>query len=316
MTAPGCGPQQQQFFLGQTNGGGKWIQFSGLPDTGYDGNLDQGRVAHAMLGGGTTVQRQAKTYRSYGLSFSGQTPDMADQLVSAAYGLLGNGPYWFVDPLWRNVLPGHIAACGTLQQNSTGFVPSASNTVAFSSSIAPPSAAPLNGVQVWVATASGTLGINQSAALVNEASAVPVIPGVPITFAAWIKSIANTTLTAVANFSNNVGTSVGTVTLSPTWASTSTYARFSATCAPGSFPAGAVTASLRLQSSAATTIHLAAFDDQFVTASVAGVGANALPAWVLGLGVPKVIIIGGQKAAHGGRLWRRNHDITFAEIAA
>lgn len=316
MTTPGCGPQQLQFFLGQTNGSGKWIQFTAIPDFGYTGTLDQGRVTHTLIGGGVAVQRVAKTFRQYALSFSGQTADVLDQIVSAAYGLLGNGPYYFVDPLWRNLLPGHIAGVGTLQQNSTGFIPSASNTVAFSSAIAPPSAAPLNGVQVWVATIGGTLGINQSAALVNEASALPVIPGVPITFAAWIKSLANTTLTPVANFSNAAGTSVGTVTLSPTWASTSSYARFSATCAPASFPAGAVTASLRLASSAATSVHIAALDAQYLTASVAGVGAAALPAWVLGLGVPKVVIVNTQKADHGGRLLRRNQDLTLAEVAA
>lgn len=310
MTAPPCGPQLLTFWIG--NAGGLWLNLT-LPDTDYTTSVDQGRITHALISGGSAVQRVAKSRRQSQFAFSQQTADVLDQIVSLAYGLLGPGPYSFIDPTWRNQLPGHVSAAGKLAQNSTGYQPT-SGTVAYSSAVAPPTAAPLSGVQAWaVAAVNGTLGTNQSIVAQNETSAPPPLPAIPMTFGVWLKSSAATTITAIAQCCNSAGGSTGTVTLG-TWSVTSTWTRFAATLAAASVPATTASVSLTIKSSIATTVDIAAQDMQYVAASV-GTAASSLPAWVHGLGVPKMLISGPQNANHGGRLYRRTSSLTLVEAA-
>lgn len=306
MTAPFCTPQLQTYWLGVP--GGKWLSLN-LPDSDYSATLDQGRITHALLSGGNAVQRQAKSRRTVTLAWTGQTPDLADQIISAAYGLLGPGPYAFVDPTWRNVQPGHIAACGALAQNSDGFIPSGAGTVAFSTAVAPPTLAPLSGVQAWVVGAvNNTLGVGQSAAAVNQSSAPPPLPSTPMTWGFWLKSLAATTITVTAQCCNAAGVSTGTVVLG-TWAVTTSWTRFAIALASASVPALTASVTVTLKSSANTTVDLAAIDTQYISA------ASNLPSWVLGLGVPRMLISGTQPINHGGRLFRRNHGLTLVEAA-
>lgn len=308
-----CAPQLKTYYLGKP--GVAWVSVR-APDTGYSGTLDQGRITHALIGGGNAVQRQKRTRRQATLAFSNKTADQSDQLISMVYGLLGTGPYCYVDPTWRNQLPGHIAAAGKLEQTSSGFIPT-TGAVAYSSSVAPPTAAPLSGVQAWTAPVNGTLGINQSAAAVPQLdTAVPFVPGLPVTFAPWLKTSANTTITVTAQCSDATGVSTGTVALG-TWTVTTAagWARFAAALAAASVPAGTALISWTLKSSAAATIDLAALDAEYISAAISGSLATALPAWVMGLGVPRMLISGTQPWTQGGRLWLRSHALTLVEVA-
>lgn len=317
MTLPltNCAPGNRNFYLG--NPLAKVIQLN-VPDSGYSQTLDQGRVDHALLSGYHAVQRNRKIKRAYGLAFSALGVESADQIISILYGLLGPGPYFFIDPGWRNVLSSHVSSAGGGSQTSTGFVP-AGGAVAYSGTIVPPAAAPLSGVQVWSGAGNGSeLWLGASAAQILERSAIPSVTALPQTFSLWAKTASSTANIAIdAYFNTAAGAYVSSVQLATGVAVTSTWTRYSATLAAASIPATAYIGgfAIRCLTAAAPAIHVAALGTQFVTASVAGTGATALPAWVLGLAVPRVLFSGTAPANAAAVWWRRNLGLTLVEAA-
>lgn len=315
MTLPNCAAGNRNFYLG--NPLAKVIQLN-LPDSGYSQTLDQGRVDHALLSGYHAVQRARRIKRAYGLAFSGLSADSADQIISVLYGLLGPGPYFFIDPGWRNVLSSHVASAGGGTQTSTGFVP-AGGTVAYSGSIAPPTAAPMSGVQVWSGAGNGSeMWLGATAAQILERSAIPAVTALPQTFSFWAKLASGAANIAIdAYFNTAAGAYVSSVQLATGVALSSGWTRYSATLAAASIPATAYVGGFAIRSltAGAPAIHFAALGAQFVTASVAGTGAAALPPWVLGLAVPRVLFSGTAPANAAAVWWRRNLGLTLVEAA-
>lgn len=310
-----CAPGNRNFYLG--NPQGKVVQLL-IPDSGFTATLDQGRVDHQLLSGYHFVQRGRKFKRSYGLALSALGVDSADQIMSILYGLLGPGPYFFVDPFWRNVLSSHVSSAGGAGQTSTGFVPSA-GAVAYSGTVTPPTAAPLSGVQVWTGAGNGsTLWVAASSAQVLERSALPAYTMLPVTFSVWAKTATSTASLAIdAYFNTATGAYVSSVNLATGLSVTTGWTRYSGTLATASIPATAYLTgvAVRCLTAAAPAIHIAALGAQFATGSVSGTGASALPPWVLGLSVPRMLLSGTAPANAAGVWWRRNTALTLVEAA-
>jgi hypothetical protein len=242
--------------------------------------------------------------------------DTADQIVSAIDGLLGRGPYSFVDPAWRNLLPSHIAACGKKKASSAGFIP-AGSTVAYTTAVTPPAAAALSGIQLWSGLAAGdALWCNAKAVQLLEASAPPAIAGEPITVAAWMRTVTSTLVVSIGIYFNDAAGAYISTVVAGSAALTTTFTRFAGGIATGSIPANAATYGivLTVTSGAATGAYVAAMDSQFVTGTI-GTSPSSLPAWVQGIGVPKVSIVGAMPADAGPTFWRRSHGLTFVEAA-
>lgn len=304
-------PVYTNYWLGKP--GGKWIQIA-KPDSGSSGTSDQARVDHDLLGGGHTVTRvNGRTRRVFPLAYSERTLDEIDQLVSAAYGLLGNGPYYYVDPGWRNQMAGHVAGAGAAKQGTTGFVVSGGGSVAFDSTDAPPQVGDtyLAGVVKWTSAGASFLNINQSVAGLNEVNSVPVVPNTPITYSVWLKGSSANTITCLANFNDATGATQSQVSLG-SLAITTSWARYSWYLPYASAPGFAVTFAPVLQTSSTIFCYVSAMDVQYgVTAANA---AQQLQPWVLGLGVPRVLISGTQNNANVGSLTRLSSTLTLVEV--
>lgn len=314
-----CGPQLKQFYLGPAGN----LRLLTMPDAGYKVTLDQGKVDHGLLGGPHAVQHLGKTRRVYELDFSQQTWGQGDLVTSIFAGLLGPGPYYLIDPAFRNLLPAHISGGGQIEATSVGYFVSAGGAVAFAApAITPPPLAPLCGVQDWTTVQNSFLWLNATAANITEAGAPPVNLSEPFTAATWLRCAAGTTnVQLLAYFTDINGASLGTVSLVASAAVTTTWQRFGAPLVPASVPAGAVTYGLALQalSAAPPHVYVSAPDIQQASGVVdpAGAGPNAtlLAPWVLGLGVPKLLPY-GTMAANPDRMYaRRSHVLTLVEAA-
>jgi len=320
MTSPLlCAPQLKQFYLGPA---GK-LRLLTMPDAGYKVTLDQGKVDHALLGGPHAVQHLGKTRRIYELDFAQRTWDQSDLVLSIFAGMLGPGPYYLIDPAFRNLLPAHISGGGQIEQTSVGFFVSAGGAVAFAApAITAPPLAPLCGVQDWTTVQNSFLWLNATAANITEPGAPPVNLAEPFTAACWLRVPAGTTnVQLLAYFTDINGASLGTVSLVASAAVTTTWQRFGASLAPGAVPAGAVTYGLALSalSAAPPHVYVSAPDIQQTTGTVdpagAGPTATLVPPWVLGLGVPKLLPY-GTMAANSDRMYaRRSHILTLVEAA-
>jgi hypothetical protein len=317
MTSPLlCAPQLKQFYLGPAGN----LRLLTMPDAGVKITLDQGKVDHSLVGGPHAVQRLGKTRRLYELDFSQRTWDQADLVTSIYAGMLGPGPYYLIDPAFRNLLPAHISGAGQIDATSAGFFVSAGGAVAFTSTVTPPPLAPLCGVQDWTTVQNSFLWLNASAANITEAGAPPVNPAEPFTAATWLRTAAGATnVQLLAYFTDINGASAGTVSLVASAALTTTWQRFGAALAPASVPAGAVTYGLALKalSVAPPHVYVSAPDIQQASGAVdpagAGPSATLLAPWVLGLGVPKMLPY-GTMAANSDRMYaRRSHVLTLVE---
>ena len=313
-----CRPALRNYYFGP---GGGMVRLP-MPDKGPKTTLDQGRVDHALLGGPHAVQHLGKVRRLLEYDWTARDPDTADLIVSIYAGLLGVGPFYMIDPAWRNLLPGHIAAAGKINATSVGFVVSAGGAVAYTAAIVAPAKAPLCGVQDWTTVQNSFLWLNATAANITEPGAPPVNLAEPFTAACWLRVPAGTTnVQLLAYFTDINGASLGTVSLVASAAVTTTWQRFGASLAPGSVPAGAVTYGLALSalSAAPPHVYVSAPDIQQTTGTVDPAGAGPtgtlVAPWVLGLGVPKLLPY-GTMAANSDRMYaRRSHILTLVEAA-
>lgn len=321
MTIPGAVPRYmpalQKFYLGA---GGSMQQLT-IPDSGYKVTIDQGKVDHQLLGGPHAVQRLGKNRRVYQFDFSTRDAETLDLVTSIYAGMLGTGPYYLIDPAWRNLLPAHISGAGKITQASSGFFPTA-GTVVYNSVIVPPARTLLSGIQAWSAAVSGTrqLWLNASAANITETGAPPYCQAEPYTFGVWLSTASSTaTVSLLAYFTDVNGVSLGTQTLVASAVVTTAWQRFGGGALAGTAPAGAATMGLALQMSTASppTVYVAAPDLQLVTATVAptdtGNSASILPRWVLGLGVPRVLPYDVMPANPDVVYWRRSQALSFVE---
>ena len=317
MTDPAvCGPGLRQFYFGPA---GKLVLLT-MPDAGVKITLDQGKVDHALLGGPHAVQRLGKTRRIYELDFSQRSHDQLDLVVSIYAGMLGVGPYYLIDPAWRNLLPAHISGAGQIDQTSAGYVVSAGGAVAFTTAITPPPKHPLCGVQDWTPAQNSFLWLNATAANITESGAPPVNPAEPFTGAVWLRTAAGATNVDVdAYFTDVNGASLGMQQLAANVALSTTWQRFGGAKAAGSAPAGAVTYGLAVKALSAGPPHIyvSAPDIQqasgIVVAADNGPAGTSLRPWVLGLGVPKMLP-NADMAANSDRWYaRRSHVLTLVE---
>lgn len=311
MTAPYCLPGNSHFYLGKTPS--PMIRLN--PDSAYTNTLSQLRAVHALISGAQAVQHVDKVRRAYQLNFSAMTIDQADPVTSILAGLLGRGPYYLVDPNWRNLYPKHVSAAGIYKASSAGFIATGPSAVAYSAAVAPPAACALSGVQLWSGVATGaSLYCNASASQILEGSAPPALTGEAITAGAWMRTVSGTVnVTMSVYFNTAAGAFISAVSVG-TAALTTTFTRFAGTLAAASIPATAATFGVvyTWSSGTATGVYLAGLDAQLITASV-GTTFASLPPWVLGLGVPRVNISADSPGGPNPVYWRRGMQLNLVE---
>lgn len=321
MSSVRCAPGNPDFYIGAA---GALFKLP-MPDEYYTNTLDNNTVNHSLLGGGNAVQHGSKIRRHYGLTWTARLAEDADVIVAIQAGMLGPGPYYFIDPLWRNVLPAHISSAGRKKQDSAGFNPTV-GSVAYSSAIAPPALNPLTippGVQVWTGATTGSqLYIGATTGGILSADMPPALPSVdpfslPMTFAFWGKVATGTATLTLAAVQNTAG--FASPVYSPTTATcalTTTWQRFALPLTAAQLDATAAFAGMRLTctTASAPAVHLSALGAQYVNAAPSAL-LSGLPPWVLGLPVPRVLVAAAVPANHNRGNYRRSHALDLVEAA-
>lgn len=323
MTLPlPCAPLQPNFYLGKTPG--SFVQLV-MPDEFYPATLDDARVDHTLISGAHATQHSGKVRRRYGFTWTARLAEASDQIVSIHAGMLGPAPYWLVDPLWRNILPRHISSAGRRLQNSTGFNPTVGTTTYVGSTVPSPvmaSGLPI-GVQAWAGSGTGSILYTNGSAtggLDTDAPPCVVSPAgvglLPITLSCWLKTATSTvTGLQLGYYVSDVTGALLTQADLTACNLTTGWAQFSGTLAAAAIPAGAAQIGLRLRSTTAANpvIHLSGLMGNYYTASVAGTGQTKLQPWVLGLGVPQMLIGSSAPSNHAKATHRRTGALDLVE---
>lgn len=312
MTLPLCGPSQNEFWLGPPGRIVKLIQ----PDEFYTNTLDNNPSLHTLLAGGNTVQHVAKVRRHYGLTFTARVEEDADQILSIFSGQFGPGPYFFIDPLWRNVLTSAVSSAGARLQSAAGFVASATGSVAYSTAVTPPlprsGIAP--GVIAWTgAVVNSLVSCNAVSANVLDSNSVPVVPGaagLPVTAYWEARAASGTPSVSLQVYFNDINNAFISATTVATCVLNTTFTRFAGTVAAASIPANATDCGIRLlcNTAASPVIYFTKLGMSYYTATTA-----TLPPWVLGYEVPQMLVSSGSPSNHSKASHRRTLALDLVE---
>jgi len=80
------------------------------PNAAVTQPLSRSENVHQLISGGVAVTRRGRGRRGWQLGWAGCTPDTADQMIGFYLGVFGDGPFCYVDPSWRNMLPTDTAS--------------------------------------------------------------------------------------------------------------------------------------------------------------------------------------------------------------
>lgn len=270
---------------------------SSAPPTLYD-------AASTSLGGTTTVFRNIYPRRTFNLNYSNIAAVDADQLLNFYQGLYGLGPFAFVDPSARNMLPFDIASCGARSYAAHGWVASA-GTLAAAATGAPTAVAD-SGVLTWTTpTASATLQPGAAANVADILAAAPYLASEAVTVSAWVwnASSKSVSLQLVGYTSAGVVMSssiVSTATIGTTFTQLTVSAAANAAALAGAVFVGP---RIVMGASAPTSTKIAGVQLEF---------GSAATAWQAGFGVPRVVI-----TSSPGRdlplIGRSDHTLVLAE---
>ncbi|HZC50887.1 MAG TPA: hypothetical protein VE441_00105, partial [Mycobacterium sp.] len=122
-----------------------------IPRRGFEAPPSMGDAVHTLLSGGSAKVKQLYPKRSFTLPYDVSAAE-ADTILGFYQGLYGTGPYRFVDPTARNMLPLDASALGLRPQADDGWN-AAVGSLATASTGGP--AGVLSGVLTWTGFAAG-----------------------------------------------------------------------------------------------------------------------------------------------------------------
>jgi hypothetical protein len=278
------------------------------PNAAVQQGIQRAEVLHQLISGGNAITRRRRGRRAWQLSWSGCTPDVADQMIGFYLGVFGDGPFMYVDPSWRNALSLDASTFGAQFDANTAWVASsASQSVTFDTTVTAPS--PQSGVSRWaVAALNSQMSIgswNGSVFVPDPVTAPPYLT--PVVSALFVQARAVTGTPSVT-LRGKVVDAAGTVlaTANGTTATLSTSAWTPLTC---TVPAGTSGAAYLLPNVICNTAN------SFLQFSCAQLqyGRSSPSPWVIGLGIPRVVAASGMGADYD-LLYARDLVLTLAEV--
>jgi hypothetical protein len=309
MTGPYIQPSQTQFktyYLG-TPGAMQQIR---TPNAAYEHPVDRGEVLHELISGGRAVTRRGRSRRQWTLGWGSLTPDTADLLVAFYTGVLGAGPFRFVDPAWRNALGVDASTFGARVGAISVWAASVSaQPLALDTGIvAQPDAAGFatSGVMRWTGATNGAqvgLGAWNGARFVPDPiEAPPYLPQTVTSITMFARSVSGTPSVSVRGQSVAAdGTVVDTQTATATLSS-SAWTKFTV-LVPANLAAAYVLPNI-LCNTSTSVLRFCCPLVQY--------GESPPDTWVVGLGIPNVVVTSGLGAA-SELLYARDHTLTLAE---
>lgn len=310
MTGPFIQPSATQFktyYLGTPGA----MQTLRTPNAAYAHPADRGEVVHQLISGGTSVTRRPQSRRQWTLGWGTLTPDTADLLVAFYTGVFGDGPFRFVDPSWRNALSVDASTFGARVDAISMWSASVSaQPLTFDTTVTPPTdlaGYATSGVMRWTAAtnlAQVGLGTWDGAKFVPDSiQAPPYLPQTVTSITMYARSVSGTPSVSLRGQAvGSDGTVVNTVTATATMSS-SAWTKLTV-LVPAALTASYVLPNLLCNTSTSLL--------QFACPLVQ-YGENPPDTWVVGLGIPNVVIASGLGAT-SELLYARDHTLTLAEI--
>jgi hypothetical protein len=266
----------------------------------------RGEVQHDLISGGTAVTHRKDTRRAWQLAYPGCTPDTADLLVGFYAGVFGDGPFCFVDPAWRNALHVHASTFGApLQAISAWSASVSAQPLTFDTTVIAPVAT--SGVMRWTgATNTAQVGLGAwsgSVFVPDTAKAPPYLPQQVTSISVYARSVSGTPSVSLRG---QAVLAAGTVVNTQTATATLSSAAWTllAVTVPASLTASYVLPNLLCNTSTSVL--------QFACPLVQ-YGKSPPDAYVVGLGVPRVVIPQGF-AGQYTVMFARDHGLTLAEV--
>jgi hypothetical protein len=278
------------------------------PNAAYEHPAGRGEVVHQLISGGTAVTRRPQTRRQWSLGWGTTTPDTADPLVQFYAGMYGDGPFRFVDPAWRNALSVDASTFGIRQQAITEWGDSSPGAVVtYDSTVA--AAIPGSGVARWTSVPQNgqfALGAWNGAVFIPDAVLTPpYLPQAVTSITMYARSVTgtpNVTLRSKALLAD--GTVVNTTSGTSATLSTSAWTKLTVLM-PAALVASYASPNVICNTSGVSIIQ---FSNPLVE-----YGETPADNWVVGLGIPNVVISSGLGAT-SELLYARDHTLTLAEI--
>lgn len=310
MTGPFIPTWQTQFrtyYLGTAGN----MQTLRTPNAAYSTPSNRGEVPHQLISGGVAVTRRGRTRRQWPLAFGTLTPDTADLLVAFYTGIFGDGPFRFVDPAWRNALGVDASTFGARVDAISVWSASVSaQPLTFDATVAPPADAAgytLSGVCRWTGAQNGSqvgLGTWDGAKFVPSAiEAPPYLPQQATSITVYARSVSATPSFSLRGQVVAADGTVANTTTTTATLSSSAWTKFTVLVPSGL--SGAYVLPNFLCNTATSVIQLACPLVQY--------GENPPDTWVVGLGIPTVVIAAPMDGTVD-LLYARDHTLTLAEV--
>lgn len=275
-----------------------------IPRRGTERSASMGDAAHGLLSGGTAVVRNLNAKTLFTLPYD--VIDADSQVILGFYrGIYGIGPWRFVDPTVRNVLPLDASVCGARTQADDGWVPS-TGSLAVATTGAP--AGVDSAVITWSSLAAAATLQPGTVANTADVTTAPVyVPAEAVTVSLYAKANASSSGHSLQLVGYNAA-GAATVTSSTTaMALTTSFQRFSVTIAANAAAYASaiyVLPRIVLGGTAPTSVSIAGAQVEY---------GDAVTTWQPGYGCPVVVIreTPGRTITAPG--WR-GHNLVLAEV--
>lgn len=273
------------------------------PGRGIDATLRIESQVKATIGGGQTVDRAPTGRRTYELDWRSLSPEQHSIVEEFQLGAKGPGPHVLLDPWRRNHLTTAQSSATSSTNNTTGFSPSASETLA--SVTAPVRRGPR--ALAWTIPSSSTAGI-LTLTPPNGLTAWPTPALAVWTFTAWLRGDGTDPIVTAGSdivWLDSAGATLSTSTGATIATSSGAYAQISQTATA---PANAVNFQLRIRVTPASiaTSTIVYLDQPQLDLY------NGVRAWVLGTGVPLVSVT--EAGTSYRKPIKRGASLTLAEV--
>lgn len=275
------------------------------PRRGFDGSPSHSESAFTLLSGGTAVVRNLYRKRTFTLPYD-VTAAESDVLLGFYEGIYGTGPWRFVDPTARNMLPLDASICGGRLQADDGWV--ASSGTLTPSAVGGGPAGVDSGTLAWSSLAAAATLQPGTVANTADVTTAPVyVPAEAVTVSLYVKASGASsghTLQLVGY------TSAGAVSVTSATAAmslTTSFQRFTVTIAANAAAYSSavfVLPRIVLGASVPTNVTIAGAQLEY---------GDTVTAWQPGFGVPNVTLPSSPGRAINAPGYRAS-TLTLAEV--
>lgn len=206
------------------------------PTRGMPTTPRRGRTTHNLISGGTATTVRARTRSGWTLAWPWLDEATAQAVLDYTEGIFGEGPFRFIDPMWRNVLPADASVVGRISGDpkigsGPSWRPGGGDLLVLdpTATVGPNRT---SGVMRWTGAAANdylVLGkrdetLSTGSPIFDEPNEIPAVPGESLTFSYYAKLLSGTSASLTAQLhgldaagSGTTSSAGSAVVLNSTW---------------------------------------------------------------------------------------------------